>query len=128
MRMNTLKLQSNNQGFDEWNMGFEESEEMMMTCFYFPPSPTDFPLYRPMPSVFFVSSQQDISLALSFQHILEDKSGALHVINEEEQQNIFNLQFGDLHEIARAVGVLPKDMESLIYKSLPPALFCQRKP
>ncbi|KAG5560354.1 hypothetical protein RHGRI_003603 [Rhododendron griersonianum] len=92
------QLRKNNQGFEELNMGFEvESEEEMMTFFYFPPSPTYFPLYRPMPTVFFVSTSniQDISLALSYQHILEDKSGALHVFNWEEGKNIAQLLFGD---------------------------------
>ncbi|KAG5560351.1 hypothetical protein RHGRI_003600 [Rhododendron griersonianum] len=109
----------NDQGFEESNMGFEESMEMT-TCFYFPPSPTNFPLYRPMPSVFFVCRQQDkISLASACHHILADKSGALHVIYWEEGQNIFDLlfdgvasylnyKFRDLHEIARAAGVVPK--------------------
>ncbi|KAG5560350.1 hypothetical protein RHGRI_003599 [Rhododendron griersonianum] len=128
MTMNVLELQSNNQGFEESNMGFEEESEEMMTCFYFPPSsPTYFPLYRPMPSVFFVSSEQEnISLALSYQHILEDKSGALHVINGVERKNdIYQLlfdgfasylrnKFGDLDQIARAPGVVPKGMESLV--------------
>ncbi|KAG5560372.1 hypothetical protein RHGRI_003621 [Rhododendron griersonianum] len=97
---------------------------MMMSCFYFPPSPTDFPLYRPMRSVFFVSSEQeDISLALSCQHLLEDKSGAFHVINGEDGEDILGLlfhgfksyvdnKFGDLDQInskgggrvARVVG------------------------
>ncbi|XP_058202549.1 uncharacterized protein LOC131316985 [Rhododendron vialii] len=112
----------NNQGFEESNMGFEESMEMT-TCFYFPPSPTNFPLYRPMPSVFFVSREQENeSLALPYRHILEDKSCALHVINWEEGQNIFDLlggkpehMFGDLHEIARAAGVVPKGVESLVH-------------
>ncbi|KAG5560349.1 hypothetical protein RHGRI_003598 [Rhododendron griersonianum] len=80
-----------------------------------------------MPSVFFVSGQQEnISLALSYQHILEDKSGALHVLNGEEGQNIVKLllfdsvasnlknKFRDLHEIARAAGVVPKGVESLV--------------
>ncbi|XP_058200605.1 uncharacterized protein LOC131315517 isoform X3 [Rhododendron vialii] len=116
----------NNQGFEESNMGFEESMEMT-TCFYFPPSPTNFPLYRPMPSVFFVSSEQEnISLALSCQHILEDKSGALHVINERKKE-ISQLLFGDFHsyvhnrfddldQIIKASGVLPKGLESLLNK------------
>ncbi|KAG5560390.1 hypothetical protein RHGRI_003639 [Rhododendron griersonianum] len=115
----------NDQGFEESNMGFEESMEMT-TCFYFPPSPTNFPLYRPMPSVFFVCRQQDkISLASACHHILADKSGALHVIYWEEGQNIFDLlfdgvasylnyKFRDLHEIARAAGVVPKGVESLV--------------
>ncbi|KAG5560347.1 hypothetical protein RHGRI_003596 [Rhododendron griersonianum] len=87
------QLRKNNQGFEELNMGFEEeSEEEMTTCFYFPPSPTYFPLYRPMPTVFFVSTSniQDISLALSCQHLLEDKS-------------------------ARAEGVVPEDVASLMH-------------
>ncbi|XP_058200614.1 uncharacterized protein LOC131315524 isoform X1 [Rhododendron vialii] len=116
----------NNQGFEESNMGFEESMEMT-TCFYFPPSPTNFPLYRPMPSVFFVSSEQEnISLALSCQHILEDKSGALHVINERKKeinQLLFGdfhsyllNKFGDLNQIVRASGVVPKGLESLLNK------------
>ncbi|KAI8566471.1 hypothetical protein RHMOL_Rhmol02G0043700 [Rhododendron molle] len=102
----------NNQGFEESDMGFEESMEMT-TCFYFPPSPTNFPLYRPMPSVFFV--QENISLALSsYQHVLQDKSGALHVINWEECMNTFDLlsgfesymqNNGDSFKIARAPGV-----------------------
>ncbi|XP_058200624.1 uncharacterized protein LOC131315532 [Rhododendron vialii] len=128
MTMNVLELQSNNQGFEESNMGFEEESEEM-SCFYFPPSsPTYFPLYPPMPSVCFVSTniQEDISLALSYQHILEDKSGALHVINGVERKNdIYQLlidgfasylrnKFGDLNQIARAPGVVPKGMESLV--------------
>ncbi|KAI8566480.1 hypothetical protein RHMOL_Rhmol02G0044600 [Rhododendron molle] len=122
------QLRKNNQGFKELNMGFEEeSEEEMMTCFYFPPSPTYFPLYRPMPTVFFVSPSniQDISLALSYQHILEDKSGALHVLNWEEGKNIAQLlsdgyksysenKFGDLYQTARAAGVVPEVVESLV--------------
>ncbi|XP_058200609.1 uncharacterized protein LOC131315521 isoform X2 [Rhododendron vialii] len=117
----------NNQGFEESNMGFEEFEEMMMSCFYFPPSPTNFPLYRPMPSVFFVSNEQEnISLALSCQHILEDKSGALHVINGEDGEDISDLlfhglksymdnKFGEhLDQIKRPAGVLPKGVESLM--------------
>ncbi|KAG5560377.1 hypothetical protein RHGRI_003626 [Rhododendron griersonianum] len=123
------QLRKNNQGFEELNMGFEEeSEEEMMTCFYFPPSPTYFPLYRPMPTVFFVSTSniQDISLALSYQHIFEDKSGALHVFNWEEGKNIALLlsddryksyvenKFGDLYQTARAAGVVPEVVESLV--------------
>ncbi|KAG5560358.1 hypothetical protein RHGRI_003607 [Rhododendron griersonianum] len=119
-------MRMNNQGFEESNMGFEESEEMMTTCFCFPPSPTNFPLYRPMPSVFLVCSEQkNISLALSCQHILEDKSGALHVFNGEDGWDIFhhvldgvksylNNKFGDWDQIARAAGLLPKGMESLV--------------
>ncbi|XP_058200613.1 uncharacterized protein LOC131315522 isoform X2 [Rhododendron vialii] len=109
----------NNQGFEESNMGF-----------YFPPSPTYFPyfpLYPPMPTIFYVSSQQDISLALSFLHILEDKSGALHVIKGEEGRDILGLlfdgfesyvdnKFDDFGQIARAAGVLPKGVESLVDK------------
>ncbi|KAG5560344.1 hypothetical protein RHGRI_003593 [Rhododendron griersonianum] len=114
-------MRMNNQGFEESNMGFEESMEMT-TCFYFPPSPTNFPLYRPMPSVFFVSSEQEnISLALSYQHILEDKSGALHVINgdifdllHDDLKSYVDNKFGDLNQIAVAAGVVPKDMESLL--------------
>ncbi|XP_058200607.1 uncharacterized protein LOC131315519 [Rhododendron vialii] len=142
MTMNVLELQSNNQGFEESNMGFEEESEEM-SCFYFPPSsPTYFPLYPPVPSVFFVSTNiQDISLAFSYQHILEDKSGALHVINWEESDSIFALhvinfvsylrnkfgdldqiagnKFGDLDQIARAPGVVvPKGMESLVHNIL----------
>ncbi|XP_058202548.1 uncharacterized protein LOC131316984 [Rhododendron vialii] len=110
----------NNQGFEESNMGF-----------YIPPSsPTYFPLSRPMPSVFLVSSEQgNISLALSYQHILEDKSGALHVINWEDGENIFALhvinlvsylrnKFGDFDQITRASGVAPKVMESLVHNIL----------
>ncbi|KAI8566446.1 hypothetical protein RHMOL_Rhmol02G0041100 [Rhododendron molle] len=105
----------NNQGFEESNMG-------MTNCFYFPPSPTNFPLYRPMPSVFFVSSEpENISLALSCRHILEDKSGALHVINGEDGEDILGLlfhgfkscmdnKFGRLDQIARAAGVLPESL------------------
>ncbi|KAG5560386.1 hypothetical protein RHGRI_003635 [Rhododendron griersonianum] len=120
-------MRMNNQGFEESNMGFEESMEMT-TCFYFPPSPTNFPLYLPMPSVFFVSSEQEnISLALSYRHILEDKSGALHVLYKEELAEISQLlfdefdffsytdnKFGDLHTMAMEAGVLPDDVDSLV--------------
>ncbi|KAG5560371.1 hypothetical protein RHGRI_003620 [Rhododendron griersonianum] len=114
----------NNQGFEESNMGLESME--MTTCYYFPPSPTNFPLYRPMQSVFFVSSEQEnISLALSYQHILEDKSGALHVFNREDGRDILDLlfdgfasymgnKFHDFNEIARAAGVVPKGVKSLM--------------
>ncbi|KAI8566460.1 hypothetical protein RHMOL_Rhmol02G0042600 [Rhododendron molle] len=129
-------MRMNNQGFEESNMGFEESMEMT-TSFYFPPSPTNFPLYRPMPSVFFVSSEQEnISLALSYQHILEDKSGALHVINWEEGGNTFDLlsygfesyllkKFGDLCKIAREPGVAL--MESLVKNIFEQADYDERK-
>ncbi|KAG5560357.1 hypothetical protein RHGRI_003606 [Rhododendron griersonianum] len=105
-------MRMNNQGFEESNMGFEESMEMT-TCFYFPPSPTNFPLYLPMPSVFSVSSdqQENISLALSYRHILEDKSGALHVLYKENK-------FDDLHTMAMEAGVLPDDVDSLVYDIL----------
>ncbi|KAG5560367.1 hypothetical protein RHGRI_003616 [Rhododendron griersonianum] len=118
-------MRMNNQGFEESNMGFEESMEMT-TCFYFPPSPTNFPLYRPMPSVFFVSSEQEnISFVLSYQHILEDKSGALHVLKGKEGENIHGLvyddfksyvenKFGDLYPLSMAAGVLPEHVESLV--------------
>ncbi|KAG5560384.1 hypothetical protein RHGRI_003633 [Rhododendron griersonianum] len=133
-------MRMNNQGFEESNMGFEEESEemMMMTCFYFPPSPTDFPLYPPVPSVFFVSTniQEDISLAFPYQHILEDKSGALHVINWEEAVNTFDLlscglgsypfeKFGDLCQMARAPGVAP--MELLVDNIFEPAYYDVRK-
>ncbi|KAG5560387.1 hypothetical protein RHGRI_003636 [Rhododendron griersonianum] len=118
-------MRMSNQGFEESKMGIEESMEMT-TCFYFPPSPTNFPLYRPMPSVFFVSSEQEnISLALSYQHILEDKSGALHVLYGEEGENILEPvfldfesyvknKFDDLYPLSRAAGVLPEHVESLV--------------
>ncbi|XP_058200604.1 uncharacterized protein LOC131315517 isoform X2 [Rhododendron vialii] len=122
------QLRKNNQGFEELNMGFEEeSEKEMMNCFYFPPSPTYFPLYRQMPTVFFVSTSniQDISLALSCQHIIEAKSGALHVLNAVERRHIVDLlidgyksyvvnKFGDLYQTARAAGVVPEVVESLL--------------
>ncbi|XP_058200618.1 uncharacterized protein LOC131315527 [Rhododendron vialii] len=96
--------------------------------FYFTPSPTDFPLYRPMPTVFHASTNiHDISLALSRQHILEDKSGALHVINLEEHADTYQLlcddieffpdmknKLDELATIAREAGVLPDDLESLV--------------
>ncbi|KAG5560342.1 hypothetical protein RHGRI_003591 [Rhododendron griersonianum] len=119
-------MRMNNQGFEESNMGFEESMEMT-TCFNFPPSPTNSPLCRPMPSVFFVSSEQEnISLALSCQHILEDKIGALDLLNLEEGENIFDLllydgansyldnKLRDLEQIAVAAGVMSKDMNSVV--------------
>ncbi|KAI8566477.1 hypothetical protein RHMOL_Rhmol02G0044300 [Rhododendron molle] len=139
MATNVLELQSNNQGFEESNMGFEESMEMT-TCFYIPPSsPTYFPLYRPMPSVFFVSGEQEnISLALSYQHILEDKSGALHVISGERKDDIYQLlfdgfasylrnKFGDLDQIARATGMVPKGMESLVDNIFEQADYAERE-
>ncbi|KAG5560381.1 hypothetical protein RHGRI_003630 [Rhododendron griersonianum] len=108
-------MRMNNQGFEESNMGFEESMEMT-TCFYFPPSPTNFPLYRPMPSVFFVSSEQGkTSFVLSYQHMLEDKSGALHVINGVDGvASYMGNKFHDLLEIVRAAGGVPKDVELLV--------------
>ncbi|KAI8566482.1 hypothetical protein RHMOL_Rhmol02G0044800 [Rhododendron molle] len=129
-------MRMNNQGFEESNIGFEESMKMT-TCFYFPPSPTYFPLYRPMPSVFFVSSEQkNISLALS-SYMLEDKGGALHVVNGEDGEDIFDLlhddlksyvdnKFGDLNQIAVAAGVVPKDMESFV-DNIRDAVFDERE-
>ncbi|KAI8566475.1 hypothetical protein RHMOL_Rhmol02G0044100 [Rhododendron molle] len=126
------QLRKNNQGFEESNMGFEEeSEEEMMSCFYFPPSPTYFPLYRPMPTVFSVSSEQkNIRLALSCQHLLEDKSGELHTCMRSTgrkartslhvllmYRDFFSYmvnKFGDLDQIASAASVLPENMQPAV--------------
>lgn len=93
----------------------EESEEMM-TCFYFPRSPASFSLCPPMPNVLFVSSPWDINLALSYQQILEDKSGAFHVIKGVECKD-FLLYSGFesyiTHGVAKAASLMPKDMTSL---------------